>query len=89
MKRKIAKPNTLALQLKTEIVQGFCGWTRLLGASITQLVAVNIACLGAAMRWVGRTFMLISSQLFRKGKHMKTKINLEWEDGIIYGAEQL
>lgn len=89
MKRKITKPNTLARQLKAEIVQGCCGWTRLLGASITQLIAVNIACLGAAMRWIGRTFLLVSSRLFRRGKHMKVTINVEWEDGTIYGADQL
>lgn len=87
---KIDIRKSLAMKPKNEIATGIVGWSYMFGVSVLQLVAVSIACVGATLRWFGRGFMVFSGSLFQTGKHVKNKIEIEWEDGRNYhGADEL
>lgn len=61
-------------------LQGAVGWAALLAQSVIQLFAVTAGCFGAFLRWMGRGFVRSSGDAMRVGKHLRDRVEVEWED---------
>lgn len=61
-------------------LHGAVGWAALLGTSVLQLFAVTAGAFGAFLRWMGRSFVRSGGDAMRAGRHLRDRVDVEWED---------